>query len=363
MCAFQHLVMKKHLLIACWTFLAIIPLWLLCYYILDITTLGTISGSRDDADMINYFYSIENIDNSGKGDTTIVLVDLTGIRSRTEIGEVITRIAACKPQKIALDIIFPPGASDNQEENARLEQIIATAGNVVTACRIVPSEDPFYPTKIEHSFFIHSAKIPYGATNSMMSKLIYSYIIDDDTIPSFPAVIAGKTEADNRQRYVNYSNKQFLILNATEDFFEDDFKNKLVILGDLSDSRDYHDIPFILNGSRRVSGSLLTAYVVSTMLKDNGIVKINDTICLIVAALLIYVFAFFYSRVTEKKGLQIWQRLYEIGVILSLTLIFYFLFTIFNRMFNFVYAILGFAIAGFAYDFVIFLMKKKDKKQ
>ena len=363
LCVFQYFRMKKHFLTACWTFLAIIPLWLLCYYILDVTTLGAISGSRDDADIINYFYSIENIDNSGKGDTTIVLVDLAGIRSRDEIGDVITRIAACQPQKIALDIIFPSSASDNQEENARLEQIIATASNVVTACRIIPSENSFDPIKIEHSFFTHSTKIPYGATNSMMSKLIYSFTIDNDTIFSFPAVIAGKTKTDNRQRYVNYSNKQFLILSAMEDFFEEDFKNKIVLLGDLSDSRDYHDIPFILNGSRRVPGTLLTAYAVSTILKDNGVVKINDTICLIVAALLIYIFAFFYILLNKKRKMQFWQRLYEIGVILLLTLIFYLLFTWFNRMFNLVYAIMGFAVAGFAYDFVNLLLNKKKKKR
>ena len=112
-----------------------------------------------------------------------------------------------------------------------------------------------------------------------------------------------------------------------------------------------------------MSGTLLTAYVVSTILKDNGVVKISDTVCLIIAIPLIFVFVFFYSWLTEKMGLQFWQRVYEITVILLLMLVFYFLFTIFNRMFNLVYAIIGFAVAGFAYDFVILLMKKMKKKQ
>ena len=118
-----------------------LALCFLLYTVLDVNVLDHLAPQDDEADVINYFYSIENRGPDTEAyscfyDDRIVLFDLEGEKSRAAIAEAIERIDACAPAAILLDVIFPAAATTDTAEDRRLRNAVTEARNLYAACRL-----------------------------------------------------------------------------------------------------------------------------------------------------------------------------------------------------------------------------------
>ena len=242
-----------------------LALCFLLYTVLDVNVLDHLAPQDDEADVINYFYSIENRGPDTEAyscfyDDRIVLFDLEGEKSRAAIAEAIERIDACAPAAILLDVIFPAAATTDTAEDRRLRNAVTEARNLYAACRLTDGET-------ERSFFVTDGNIPEGLVN----RLTYfrpAETEQGDTIPYLPYLATGTTGTPDPYRTVNYFDKEFFTTGISQPLLPDDIRGRFVLVGDLKDLRDTHDMPFRIGGTHRVPGTVLLAHTLSTILHD-----------------------------------------------------------------------------------------------
>lgn len=331
-----------------------LALCFLLYTVLDVNVLDHLAPQDDEADVINYFYSIENRGPDTEAyscfyDDRIVLFDLEGEKSRAAIAEAIERIDACAPAAILLDVIFPAAATTDTAEDRRLRNAVTEARNLYAACRLTDGET-------ERSFFVTDGNIPEGLVN----RLTYfrpAETEEGDTIPYLPYLATGTTGTPDPYRTVNYFDKEFFTTGISQPLLPDDIRGRFVLVGDLKDLRDTHDMPFRIGGTHRVPGTVLLAHTLSTILHDTWVVKLAPVWGAAAAFVLTFLFTYFCYAVRESRRLHPrWANFIEsaarILLIVLLMLAGYCLFSKYGVVLNLVYTMFALALTGFAADIV-----------
>ncbi len=331
------------------------------FFLFDVSLLGGSLSKRDsEADVVHFFYSIENQRTDRIDvDPRVVILDVSGCENVAAIAGAIARAAACSPRMIGLDIIFKKTPSVDPAQYDSLSRVMASLPNVVTACRIVPRTDGY---SVEHSFYTLPLGIPYGAANGTLGGFRSLYRLENDTLPSLAALLGGG-QLPPKRVYTNFKNRHFRTLSATEDSLtEADLGGKTVLVGDVEDLRDFEDMPFRLNGSHRAPGVKVLAYGVSTVLSGDWVRKMPDGWCLLIAFVLNWLFVLGARALNGRKYGSLLTRLGQVALILLLWFGGYWVFSAGGYVINLVYTMVGVGIAGLSmelYD-VIFSRKKKS---
>lgn len=337
---------------------------LLCYvgyFVFDVSLLGGSLSKRDrEADVVNFFYSIEN-GRQGPipGDEQVVVFDISECDDPASIAGAVARMAACSPRAVGLDIIFRRTPSVDPAQYDSLERVLRDVPGLVSACRIVAREGEY---SVERSFFAESLGVPCGAANSALSGFSPRYVVGADTIPSLALLLSGVELPGLKRRYVNYKNRYFPVVGASEPFADADFRGKTVLVGDVRDLRDFHDLPFELNGSRRVAGVMLLAHGVSTLQRGDWVRKVPDAGCIAIALAVCWLFALGCRRMASLRYAPLLTRLGQVALILLLWFVGYWIFVGADRVVNLVYTMLGVALTGLSMELYELLEHKIRKK-
>lgn len=343
---------------AIWTTILSGAIGLLFYFTFGKVIFEMFVSSTNESDILTYYYSIENSSSERVGsDENIVLFDISGEKSRLAIAQAIKKISDCTPQKIGIDVIFSQASETDYSVDSMLEATIASLPNVVMASRIVKGNDGQYG--IEHSFFTVNRQLKHGAAN-MDNLCTYTpkYGVNGTEITSFSAETTGVIPT-NKRIAVNFSNKQFTTVHISEDIVEEDFNGKIVLVGDLNDLRDTHDTGFPISGSRRISGTVLAAYAVSSLINDTWIVKIPNWMNIVMGILTTFLFTVLCYWIKDKWRLgDLAERIIQMVQFIVLTLIGYVVFTASAMSINLIYAMIGVALMGISIDLLDWIKKK-----
>lgn len=341
-----------------------LTLCFLFYIILDFNVLDYLSKQDNEADVINYFYSIENRSPEEEAyscyyDDRIVIFDLEGEKSRGAIAGAIERIDACGPEAILLDVIFPEASTTDPAEDRRLREAVTGARNLYAACRMTDEG-------IERSFFAQEGAIAEGLVNR-----VFHYrpaeIRDGDTVGYLPYLAAGVKGTADPKKTVNYFDKEFLTTGISAPIVPDEIRGRMVLVGDLRDLRDTRDMPFRVGGTHRVPGTVLLAYTLSTILHDAWVVTLPAVWGLGVALVITLVFTYFCYRIRESRRIDPrWGNFIEGGarivLIVLLMLAGYYLFTKHQVVLNLVYAMIALALTGFSTDIIELAAWAREKR-
>ncbi|MDL2323098.1 CHASE2 domain-containing protein [Bacteroidales bacterium OttesenSCG-928-A17] len=338
----------------------------LFYMILDINIIDHFSEQDSEADVINFFYKVENRDSDDDShlaffDDKIVIYDLEGNNSRREIADAIAKISGFKPKAIVLDIIFPETAAIDSASNQYLEETIKSCDAIFIACRYASG-------KMERSFFAEDSHFKEGLTNNI-THFKPTEEIDGIKYNYLPYLTIDIDAPENTHLLVNYKDKAFKKIAISDSLFSDEISDRVIIVGDLSDLRDTHDMPFKINGSKRVSGMILLAHTFSTINNETWIIRTKKWINIVIA----FVFTFSFTclcywlrnRVATRKKddssnkkkskstFPVWSSFIErtARVFLVLLMMFggYILFT--KGLFtNLTYAMISVALTGLSID-------------
>lgn len=352
------------------TILSILFCWVF-YIILDVNVLDYLSTQDNEADVINYYYKIENRKSDNEPYTcfyedNVVIFDLEGSKSRYEIAEAIKNINKCNPHAIVLDVIFPRSSTTDSVSDRHLEEIVSSSPNIYTACRIAGNN-------IERSFYSENGNIKEGLVNRTSYKNVYE-IFNCDTYYYMPFAVMGEKGENDPLRLVNYRDKEFYHITINDSITHDDVEGRIVIVGDLGDLRDTHDMPFNIDGKQRIAGTMLMAHTMSTIINNSWIIKLNTLWGMIIAVVFTFFFSLFcyWMRTAQNKTGKAkidprWESVLEsflrIAFVIILLLGGYSLFARCNIILNLVYTMLSIALTGIAINIVELFDWWKEKSE
>lgn len=310
----------------------------------------------------SYFHIENSSSKVSDANQEIILFDISGCYSRSEIAGGIERLCANGARVVALDVIFGGLGSDPTESDSLLNVIGRCRERIVSACRAVPTTEGF---NIESSFYTYLFPCTEACVN-VENDVVRHYSRDlsfgDTTLPSFVSVIARMAKIERcdkikQKELINYKKLTFERIHITDSIRRDDVEGKIVLVGDLEDLRDFHDVPVEFEGTRRISGTIIHAYALSSIPKARHIVQMGATPAVIIGFVISLLFCVLCCQVTEKydKIAGLVMNVYQIILLLALAFIGGMIFIKFNYNINLVYTMLGIGLAGFSTDLFYYL--------
>ncbi|MDR1562651.1 MAG: CHASE2 domain-containing protein [Dysgonamonadaceae bacterium] len=329
-----------------------LELGLVFYVILDVNVLTNIVRQDGDADVLGYYYNIENRQTDDSAyesvfDNNVVIFDLDGSRSRADIARIIHGIEDFSPAAVVLDVIFPDVSDNDVTSDSLLAETVARFDNIYTAVRINGDT-------VDRSFFSEGGKgrIKEGLVNHITKYRPYE-ILEDDTIPYICFAVAGIEGEADEARLMNFLDKDFTVFSLVTEFSREDVEGKIILIGDLNDGRDAHDMPFRIDGGWRVPGIRLLAHSCSTTLSGRWIIVCPQYAGWIVASVFTFLFLVFCYRLDEVERLHSSIRsliVASVRIILIVLLLLggFIMFSRYDIIVSPLYGILSLTLTGFA---------------
>ena len=317
----------------------------------------------------NYLYT----ENLKEGDldycADVAFVNLSGVHSRLEIAEGLDYISKLGPRVVAMDCIFSHNISSDSLENDSLKNVISRIPNFVSAQRIVKKGDYL---DVEQSFY---SDVCYNASVNIEDGIVRHFFPDSVTVcgskdtltlPSFvgeilrlgyPLAYKNLTERGNDEELINYKKMQVDVYDMRKildmELFLDSFdiNDRVILVGDIDDLRDYHTIATELYGMRRINGTLIHAYSIATATKENRLITNMSDFWAIVCGLLItlafnYFCCWAYEAYEKTNGMII--NFTQLGFLFGMMMLGGLTFINFRYNLNYTYAMIGVGLGGFS---------------
>lgn len=234
--------------------------------------------------------------------TSVVLVDISSCRTRSEIAEAIDRINACGPRIVALDIIFPEAVSSDPKEDSTLVASLSRVDNLVLATEMRPVSGMEYSRM--SSFFVEETGAVEGVV-TLPSGVIREWMpivpVGDVQYTSFTKAITDilsvpVPETDEFQ-LINYAISDPLVVDASEEWDPDFLKDQIVLLGDVKDARDTYQVPVSLRSSTRQSGVFVHKQILMTCLSQDYFRRVPAWLEYLVSILILFMISTILSPI------------------------------------------------------------------
>lgn len=374
--------------------------------------------------MTDSYFQTENDKSDREADVSsdIIMLDLAQCYSRADIAAGIEYMYNAGAKVIALDVIFSGAGNGDSLANDSLEHVISRCkDHVIAACRMVPQYDPLQKVaaggdemniskfKKEESFFVKNSgcvEACVNVENETIRKFYKTLTFDDTTLSTFVHEIVRMAHPDvynfwesreENEELIHYKQTTFekiLILevldivkaqkaiNAMEfedpmekklllqeiegndTYFRDLIKDKIVLVGDYLDLRDFHDIPINIDGTRRICGTTIHGYAISTLTKPGRLInQMSEKDGLLLGLLYTFLYCFIYCWINEKYNDVSGVLSTTLQIIMMLALVFLGGYLFIERQYNItlLYALLGTGLAGYAAEIFYFLLFKVEK--
>ncbi len=248
------------------------------------------STGKDDVWLLSKYVTLKNNGRAPVYEGNIIICSIAGINSRDSIASIIERLESYNPRVIGCDIIFSRASGIDSLHNMHLKRVVEGSGRMVVAQRPV-LDGLGRLLSVEESIFegIEGGDVTVYADGSHMRETI----LDGRKFVNFASLVAetacGNIEYPSRAHYINYTNRYFPVMNIDE-ILPQDVEEKIVLLGDTEDLRDYVDLDFAITDHRysdimgtvkRVPGVFLHAYAIASMINGDWVVPVPKWISLL----------------------------------------------------------------------------------
>lgn len=365
-----------------------------------------------DLKMSDGFFYSRHKEHSGVCDPDVVIVDLAGVGSRGEIARIVNEINGCAPKVLAVDIIFGRAVSSDNVADSLLADAFRHSPNLVLAQRLVrmdagvrsetvssadasPCDDVSSREesvlkqnkgyRIERSFFADDVdcvegdvNLEYGTVRHISAGVdIYPSSAYRFSRPSGDQASLVQCSAYRKGSFVNciasLSGRRAVVDNELINWSSLDtisvspgrinsvkpfLKDKIVILGDSKDLRDYHDVPVISNGETRISGVNIIAQSLYTLRPGKGFKTTPRWFDILLGIVLTYIFCAFCVSPIRRRGCDdAWITIAQTCVLILLLFFSYVLFWTFHLNMSLAYWLLGVGCSNFAAKLYFFFKR------
>ena len=266
--------------------------------------LSPVAKALKNISITDLFFSLEN--KYIKADTcqSIVIVDMTELHSRADIGNLLTEINDAQPKAIGVDLIFE-GEKDDLEGNVILEQAVEEVSPKAVFTNKLTNYDEKHKrfSALVASYFRDVIPISEGyanVTDNMENSTIRDLTITQMSTlgkqSSFAAQVAKKVgiKADGRKNLViNYSPVVFRVIPFDKVYANRSLlKNKIVLVGTMTEEQDMHLTPL-----GKMPGVEIQAYSLLTLLEHKDIVYVSTVASIVIGFILCYIYELLFSLV------------------------------------------------------------------
>lgn len=329
--------------------------------------LSPVAKSLKNISITDLFFSLEN--KYIKADTcqSIVIVDMTELHSRADIGNLLTEINDAQPKAIGVDLIFE-GEKDDLEGNVILEQAVEEVSPKAVFTNKLTNYDEKHKRfgALVASYFRDVIPISEGyanVTDNMENSTIRDLTITQMSTlgkqSSFAAQVAKKVgiKADGKKNLViNYSPVVFRVIPFDKVYANRSLlKSKIVLVGTMTEEQDMHLTPL-----GKMPGVEIQAYSLLTLLEHKDIVYVSTVASIAIGFILCYIYELLFSLVAifvKTRGEKTRIFLTESRIMLNLlsfiyipgiSLLSYFLFAKWNIYVDMVIVLVMVAFVGFS---------------
>jgi CHASE2 domain-containing sensor protein len=304
----------------------------------------------------------------------VVLYDISGCYSRAEIAGGIQRLHDMGAKVIALDVIFGPNSMDTVA-NDSLVRVISRCKNVIAACRMVPTYDSF---RKEESFFVKETgcvEACVNVENETVRNFNKTLTFGDTTLSTYVHEIVKMAYPDAYEKWearevdtelINYKRMFFDKIHIYDNPFPEEVKGRIFLMGDFKDLRDFHEIPVKIDGSRRICGTTIHGYSISTLTKPDRLIdNMTDTHALILGLVVTFLFCVIYCWLNEEYNDFSGFLATSTQIVLVIFLLFIGGYLFMEKQYNvrLVYALLGTGMGGYSGEIFYFLYLKWRKRK
>lgn len=325
-------------------------------------SVGTLMSSPDSRDfnMTDFYNIIADSRPVRSYDDKVVIIDIERT-SRDDVTDVLELLSVMEPAAVGLDVTF----NEPHEDDSRLLAAIDNCPNLVMAVGVgaLPgSRDTFLVD--DYSFF-YDPRSPhtYGAVN-LPTKSARGTIREfplsfpgqfGKPIPSFAVAVAEKADADavaalrergNKTETIDFPSRTFDVIPWQElPDHPEMVKDRVVLVGAMHEFGDVHRTPL----SEEMSGVMIHAHAVSTILRGNYYTRAAQWVNLGLAFLLCFLLALAnLSLRVQIKGLVL--RVVQVLVLYLIIRVGYSLFVDRRLIMDFSFSLLMLTFALFACD-------------
>ncbi len=339
------------------------------------TYLDPMSQVLNNFNMTDTYFQIMNDNSEEQMDVNfdVVMYDISGCYSRSEIAFGIQRLYDLGAKVIALDVIFGPNSQDTLANDSLQRVINRCKDRVIAACRMVPNYDSFIK---EESYFVKESGCAEGCvniSNETVREFSKTVTFGDTTLSTYvneimkiayPEVQKKWEERTCKEELINYKHTLFEKYHIYEDLYPEDVKDKIFLMGDFQDLRDFHDVPVKINGSRRICGTTIHGYSISTLTKDGRLIdSMTDKEALILGFIVTLIFCIIYCWLNEVYNDYSGFLSTSLQLIIMLSLVFVAGYLFIEKQYNvkLLYALLGTGLAGYAAEIFYFIWLRVKK--
>ncbi len=327
--------------------------------------LNPVAKALKNISVTDLFFKLENKFAKRETCKDIVIVDMTELHSRADIGNLLTEISDAQPKAIGVDLIFE-GEKDDIEGNVVLEQAVEEiAPKTVFTNKLTDYDTSKKQFKgMVFSYFKDIIPIVEGyanITDNMENTTIRNLTVSQNSTLgyqySFAAAVARKvgSKTDGKKQIViNYSPENFTVI-PFDKVYENRklIKGKIVLVGTMTEEQDMHLTPL-----GKMPGVEIQAYSLLTLLEHKDISYLSTAASIIIGFLLCYVYELLFALValfvqTRKESWRIFfsdsrilLNLLSIVYVSVISLLSYFIFEKYNIYIDMVIVLIMVAFVG-----------------
>ena len=264
------------------TVLSFVQLYVLGLIVFNIDFLNPISKALDEYSITDVFFDIEHSAGAPTTNDMITLVDMTELRDRSEIADMLNNVSMQDPICMGVDIIFEGTKQDSLGNSMLFDVVSGISSKTVFGNKLIDydSEAEGFGKQIT-SFFTKNIPVKQGfcnLTDNMQGSCIREFSVKQNYAGeervSFPVAIAqlvsDKYEVPEDENYlINYENTKFPVVKYSEIEEKSDLiEGHIVLIGTMGEEEDMHNSPL-----GKISGLEIQAYTLLTILNHEDLTK------------------------------------------------------------------------------------------
>lgn len=284
---------------------------------------------------LKYYYDIVNLFEPGVATTpdSLIIFNIQNYRNRADLAKIINKIYECEPAVIGVDAYLNDSPDIIKEINSELLEVInKTKDKTIYSCK--PSSDEHGLKIILFPFFYKHSFLKDASYTSSIGQGFYDYYLQDDTtsyinnnsklskISYEIAKQSGKNIHQYKHKfYINYSYKDFsaITFSDTLEITPYIMKNRIILIGDVSEQKDMATMPFNFGEKEEISGVENVAYAVLSLIENQdpnkrvraryiGFQDFSIFISILISLLLACLFSFLDIEYEKSRRLAIEEQ-------------------------------------------------------
>jgi CHASE2 domain-containing sensor protein len=280
-----------------------------------------------DVEFYDFYYRVIYNKSEKNVSEDIVIVSIDSINGRNEIAQTLLDLVNCQPKVIGVDVLFEDFQGADQD--SLLIDVVSKYKNIIMACEIDAEQSSIVPSIFDE--YISEERLGFVNLIKRNSLTVRTFMpsmyTNGGKIPSFALSILSLYDKDAYNRVIQREREEEKLLFPPIAFNEIDgrnlihhkaeLKDKVVLVGCMSDKSDYHSTPV----NEEMAGMEVWALALDNTINHRFLSSLGALLDWFFAIISCLFLTFLYLRLNDTNLQNFGMRLAPMLLILLLCLL------------------------------------------